>query len=131
MNPPIWFHWRRALAEPPVWNADALRALLARLDAPPWSFARVQSGTSAIQDFCAPLISNRAHESDYQFVERALATLFGEPASPALRSRYLELVGRGVPRDRAVEQVLTSAEFRARYLTAGGVTIDQRITSEP
>jgi hypothetical protein len=130
MNPPIWFHWLPALKEKPIWRKAELRILLDRLEAPPWSYERLLNGVSSIQDFAAILVTHRSSETNFAFCDRTLRMLF-DSVPPAMRSRYLELLGRDIPRDRIVEEMLMSNEFREHYLDGGAITIDGHITAEP
>jgi hypothetical protein len=124
-QPPYWFSWHPRATTLPEWRPEKLDDLLRRLNVDPArEHVRIVNGTAAIQDFTAPLVTDANDETNHAFVERILTTLFGDPPSLWLKSKYLELLSTGTSRERVVEGILTSREFANVYLQSGRIVLD-------
>jgi hypothetical protein len=113
---PNFFTWRDVVPVSMIWDLTELEALLVRLDADPGrDAARILDGSAAITDFTTGLVSDPLFETNLQFARRVTSLLMGEDPSPRLVSRALKLLTRGVSRERVIQSIVDSREFRARY----------------
>jgi hypothetical protein len=113
---PNLFTWRDVVPASMNWNPAALEALLVRLDADPGRHApRILDGSAAITDFTAGLVSDPLFETDLEFARRVTSILMGEHPSPRLVSRAMKLLTRGASRERVIQSIVDSREFRERH----------------
>lgn len=113
---PNLFTWRDTVPVSMTWNRTALDALLVRLGADPGRHApRVLEGSAAITDFATSLVSDPLIETDLEFARRVTALLLGEDPPPRLVSRAMKLLTRGASRERVIQAIVDSREFRERY----------------
>ena len=116
LKTPVWFRWYPAPEHVPAWNEGKLRELFARLNVREDRAAeRVVSGAALVDDFTAPLITDREDESDADFAERITEVFFGRPYA-AITTRSTHLLQRGRSRESVVRELIASPEFRAAHV---------------
>jgi len=119
---PFWFRWLPPASNRVLWNEPQIIALLGRLGADTKeNRERLLRGNAAIHDYTPVLLHD--DDGDDAFAQRVVKTLLDEP-DEGLSSAMLDKLRKGSSRERVIESVLQSNQFRARYIRSGTLVID-------
>ncbi|HSP35243.1 MAG TPA: hypothetical protein VLU46_13075, partial [Thermoanaerobaculia bacterium] len=121
---PSFFRWMAKPAIACVWREDRLDALLGRIGGLALrERQRLVDGSESIRDVIDPLVGDADRESDLAFAERVVPLLVGGPADRLTRW-CIESMKNGRPRERILDDIVTSREFAEANLRSGAVTVD-------